>query len=170
MRIALEALLVLVALCAAMPAFAQEPEDDEDYVDLVGTTTVCESKDGRRRFCPVALGGLGAVVARTFSRTPCVEGQNWSYRSDGIWVDQGCRAEFRIVAVEGFGPGGEGTEVVLCESRDFRRSYCSVGRAQHVRLVRQTSSAQCTHNRTWGYDGRQIWVDQGCAGEFELFR
>jgi hypothetical protein len=169
MRIVLEGLAVVAMLVAALPAYAQLPDDDEG-VDLVGTTTTCESKDGRRRFCPVPLGGLGAVVVHNFSRVPCVEGQNWSYRSDGIWVDDGCRAEFRIVAVEGFGPGGEGAEVVLCESRDFRRSYCPIGRAHDVRLVRQTSNSPCTQGRTWGYDGRQIWVDQGCAGEFELFR
>ena len=37
-------------------------------------------------------------------------------------------------------------------------------------LVRQRSEAACIENRTWGYDGRSVWVDQGCAGDFEVVR
>ncbi len=168
MRSLLVGWLGLFLLGAGAVVSAQD--GDEEGVDLLGTTVLCESKDGRRRFCPVRLGGLGAVVVRNISRVPCVEGDNWSYRSDGIWVDGGCRAQFRIVAVEGFGPGGDGAEVILCESRDYRRSYCDVGGAQDVRLVRQSSRADCIQGRTWGRDGRSVWVAQGCAGEFELFR
>ncbi len=35
-------------------------------------------------------------VQRQISKTRCVEGRNWGWNRAGIWVDQGCEAEFRI--------------------------------------------------------------------------
>lgn len=35
-----------------------------------------------------------------------------------------------------------------------------------VRLVRQSSKSPCIEGRSWGYNGRKIWVDKGCEGDF----
>jgi len=60
-------------------------------------SVVCESQDSRYRFCSVDLGGAGrAVVSRQISGAACVEGRSWGWNRAGIWVDQGCAAEFTI--------------------------------------------------------------------------
>jgi hypothetical protein len=57
----------------------------------------CDSKDYRYRFCSVDLGGAGrAYVSRQISGSPCIEGRTWGWNRAGIWVDQGCDAEFTI--------------------------------------------------------------------------
>ena len=61
-----------------------------------GQTIRCESKDNRRRHCSAQLGRSSVELARQLSRTPCVRGRNWGTDRSGIWVDGGCRAEFRI--------------------------------------------------------------------------
>lgn len=57
---------------------------------------------------------------------------------------------------------------VYCASDDMRRHYCSVDTRGGVQLMRQRSDASCIAGRTWGYDGRGIWVDRGCRADFAL--
>jgi hypothetical protein len=142
-----------------------------------GGTLLCESRNNRRQYCRANVRGGQVVLVRAISRTACDEGYNWGYDEGGVWVDAGCAAEFAIETGSRYGrrgnnPGAYGgrRDVVSCESEDFRRQFCSVGRAQTTVLVRQRSKAACIENRTWGYDGRSIWVDQGCAGDFEVVR
>ena len=37
----------------------------------------------------------GVQLVRQLSSSPCVQGRSWGYGRNGIWVAQGCRAEFR---------------------------------------------------------------------------
>src|SRR5690349_4439632 len=52
-----------------------------------------ESKDGRRHVAHVNTGNNVRLVKR-LSDTRCVEGRNWGYDNNEIWVDDGCRAVF----------------------------------------------------------------------------
>lgn len=61
-----------------------------------------------------------------------------------------------------------GDGVIRCESRDFRRTFCPADTIRGVRLVRQTSRAECIRGRTWWRDERGIVVTEGCGGEFEV--
>ena len=56
----------------------------------------CESRDDRQRFCPVRGGVRDAQIVRRLSDTNCRFNYNWGFRRDGLWVDRGCRAEFRV--------------------------------------------------------------------------
>lgn len=145
------------------------------------STVRCESNDNRNRRCPADTRG-GVSISRQLSRTACVQGRNWGFDNSGIWVSQGCRAEF----VTGRGgqhagrpgssrpghgnPGNQGHgEVVRCESKDRRRRHCNVplGRGG-VDLVRQLSDTRCVQGRNWGTDRSGIWVDGGCRAEFRV--
>lgn len=55
-----------------------------------------------------------------------------------------------------------------CASDDMRRHYCSVDTRGGVQMARQRSDASCIAGRTWGYDGRGVWVDRGCRADFYL--
>ncbi len=57
-------------------------------------TLRCESEDGRERHCAATL--RGAALQKQLSRAPCVEGRNWRWDRGGIWVKDGCRADFAI--------------------------------------------------------------------------
>jgi len=58
-------------------------------------TVTCESQDGRYKFCRVDTRG-GVRLERQLSSTRCNKESTWGYDRDGIWVDDGCRAEFLV--------------------------------------------------------------------------
>lgn len=57
----------------------------------------CESWKDRYQSCEWLRAWGRPQLSRQLSQTRCVEGQNWGYsrRDNQIWVDRGCRAEFR---------------------------------------------------------------------------
>jgi hypothetical protein len=132
-----------------------------------GYNIYCASDNGRRNICPTDTRG-GVQLTRKRSDAACVFGASWGYDRRGIWVDRGCRADFRIGGSGGWQPGGGAVQVVNCSSNDMRRNICPVNTAGGVRLVRQRSDADCIYGRTWGYDPRGIWVDRGCRADFEV--
>lgn len=61
----------------------------------IGQHVRCESHEGQRQECRVA--GVKRVdLVQQLSRAECLEGQNWGWDADMIWVDAGCRAEFMM--------------------------------------------------------------------------
>jgi hypothetical protein len=145
-------------------------------------TIRCESVDFRDNYCAAETGG-GVRMSRQISRAPCRQGSSWGYDRHGIWVTEGCGAEFElraprdeggagnsrdpsVVHSDGRAPPGKPDEEITCESRDYRYHYCPVRNAREVELVRQLSSSSCRYKRNWGYDRGGIWVDQGCAAVF----
>jgi hypothetical protein len=56
---------------------------------------ICESTVGQKKVCEVdASHGVGLL--RQISDTDCVLNKSWGYGRDGIWVSEGCRAEFVV--------------------------------------------------------------------------
>lgn len=55
----------------------------------------CSSIDRRTTWCEVDTRG-GVRLERQLSRAGCWEGDTWGYSRRGIWVSNGCRAEFRV--------------------------------------------------------------------------
>lgn len=133
-----------------------------------GTLVVCESEDGRRRTCPADTRG-GVYMTQQLSRATCNQGRTWGYNATGIWVDEGCRAEFSV----GSGRRDRGRaierldELVICESTGDRRE-CPADTSLGVQFVRQISKSSCRFGRDWGYDDDEIWVDNGCRAEFAV--
>ncbi len=60
-----------------------------------GRTVRCEWTDNRQRRCSVTVRS-GVTLVRQLSSTRCVQGANWGFDRNGIWVDNGCRAEFSV--------------------------------------------------------------------------
>ncbi|HRD65938.1 MAG TPA: DUF3011 domain-containing protein [Candidatus Competibacter sp.] len=58
-------------------------------------TVVCASDNNRYRHCPTSTHGYVTMV-RQLSNSLCQQGKTWDYDRRGIWVDDGCRAKFRI--------------------------------------------------------------------------
>lgn len=55
----------------------------------------CESKNYQYHMCRVDTHGY-VRLERQHSRTDCQQGRNWDYDRRGIWVDDGCSADFVV--------------------------------------------------------------------------
>jgi len=126
----------------------------------------CES-NGRPQSCPVRLEGAPVRLLRQNSRMPCREGHSWGYRRNEIWTTRGCEGDFEIGAVDGSG-FVDVPRRVTCESKDRRKRFCGASISSGVNLVRQLSGRACEEGRSWGWDKRGIWVDDGCRAEFSV--
>jgi hypothetical protein len=86
---------LLPMLAAAGGAQAQSygyGYDDDRYGGREGSGIVrCESVKNRSNEC--RLDGRARMI-RQLSGSPCVEGETWGQSRNGVWVTQGCRAEF----------------------------------------------------------------------------
>ncbi len=60
-----------------------------------GRIVNCSSEDGRRNYCSADT-RRGVVLVQQRSGSPCRQGSTWGYDRRGIWVDRGCRADFRV--------------------------------------------------------------------------
>jgi hypothetical protein len=129
--------------------------------DYAGQVVRCESNDGRWRQCAMDTQGDIQLVRR-LSDSNCIEGRTWGRDPAGVWVNQGCRAEFRSVGYD----AGVG-QSIRCESKDGRYRQCGGDIRGGVRLLRQLSDARCIEGRTWGVNRAGVWVDEGCRAEFE---
>lgn len=137
-------------------------------------TLTCESEDGRSRSCRAGM-RIGRVeIDKRLSNAPCQLGRTWGYEGSRVWVDQGCRARFRVYpagAWGGGGSGGGGSSILRCESENDRRRRCDAGfRIERAVVERQLSNARCDKGHSWGSDGRGIWVEHGCRADFRLYR
>ena len=130
-----------------------------------GYITYCASDDGSRHFCPSRTSN-GVRLARQRSQSQCIFGRTWGYTRRGIWVDQGCRADFDLGGAGDY--GSSQTQTVSCSSDDMRWHACQADTSSGVRLLRQRSETDCIYGQTWGYDDRGIWVDRGCRADFEI--
>jgi hypothetical protein len=120
----------------------------------------CESRDRRTEYCGVDTRG-GVRLVRQMSDRRCVRGSTWGTDGRGIWVTDGCRAEFELGTGYGATAG-----VFRCESNNNRTRYCNVDTRYGVQIVRQLSRDPCIEGRSWGMTQNSVWVARGCRAEF----
>jgi len=144
-----------------------------------GNTVRCESHGNDRNYCRANTRN-GVKLDNQLSNSPCRYHDSWGYDNGGIWVDNGCRAEFRLGDTSWGGDGswgggsvGGGSGTIVCESKGYQRNYCRADTRGGVSLDQQLSSdgsrgGHCTYNSTWGYDSGGVWVSNGCRGRFQL--
>jgi hypothetical protein len=148
----------------------------------------CESTNSRTVYCNVDT-RHGVRLLTQHSRSACIEGRSWGYNSRGIWVSNGCRAQFQIGGRGyddrygyndrygndgryGYDPYGNSGYVqrVTCQSQDGRYNFCRTGGyLRSAQIVRQMSQSRCQYNYSWGYRSDGVWVDRGCRAEFTVY-
>ena len=126
----------------------------------------CESS-GRPQSCPVILRGAPVRLLRQLSSMPCREGHSWGVKRNEVWVTRGCQGDFEVGAADG---GGflDAPRTLVCESKSRQRRFCGAGISKDARLVKQLSGSPCEEGRSWGWDTRGVWVDDGCRAEFQV--
>lgn len=67
----------------------------ETAIPPTAARVTCESNDGKRAVCGVDT-ARGVGLVKQISETTCVLNKNWGYNGEGIWVTDGCRAEFVV--------------------------------------------------------------------------
>jgi hypothetical protein len=94
--------LVIGAIAAAVIASQSNDDDDDRHEgkrrnDPWGRDQVvrCESSGKKERYCR-ANTKRGVELYRQLSKARCRYGSSWGYDRKGIWVDEGCRADFLI--------------------------------------------------------------------------
>ena len=136
-------------------------------------TLVCESMNGKRSRCNTDT-SYGVQLTRQISSSSCSMGKDWGYDQNGIWVSNGCRAEFTVGGYRNRNGGmqpmmsSSASPTIVCESLDGKRSYCRADTSMGVSLFHQRSDSSCVRGQTWGYDRDGVWVTNGCRAEFVL--
>ena len=148
----------------------------------------CESRDQQTAWCPMDT-RQGVFLVQQLSRGACIEGRSWGWDRRGVWVSQGCRAEFEAGGWGAppphwdRGPGwgspppnwdrgpawASTPQLIRCESTRSRVQYCALGPVRSIRLQRQLSRSACHEGRSWGLDRGGLWVSHGCRGEFVVW-
>jgi hypothetical protein len=64
----------------------------------------CASRDYRYAYCDTPGRVVAARVVKRYSKRPCLQNYTWGIENGGIWVDDGCDAEFDV-AIRGGGGG-----------------------------------------------------------------
>jgi Protein of unknown function (DUF3011) len=88
-------LLLAVIVFAAAYVAPSTAEAQPGYGPPPQQTITCSSDDGRRNWCDIG-GRRDIRLARQISGSPCVQGDTWGVDRRGLWVDRGCRADFRV--------------------------------------------------------------------------
>ena len=147
--------------------------------DWTPRNVICSSNKNQYAECRTPFRGR-AIVAQQISDKRCVEGVNWGQRQDIIWVNNGCRATFTQAnngnnngwnnnnGNEWNGNGwGNNNYQVACTSdgNDFKSCYWDHRYGSPV-LIKKISKKSCIAGRSWGYDNRGLWVNNGCRAIF----
>jgi hypothetical protein len=60
-------------------------------------------------------------------------------------------------------------ERMRCASLDYKYTFCRTDREpSRVRVGRRYSKRPCIEGRTWGWNRRGIWVNNGCDADFDF--
>ena len=73
-------------------------------------TITCDSRDFERVRCDIS--NKSVRLKRQLSVSSCREGRDWGYDKRGVWVDNGCEAEFEVTQDSGLS-GGEAAAAII---------------------------------------------------------
>ena len=137
----------------------------------------CKSKDYKRGECAVSGDIIAVSLVENKSKTNCTKDRTYGFRNDVLWVDRGCEGVFDITFRERRNSGPDrgnpdhevATRDITCKSKNYSREECFVGgRISNLRVRQNTSKTKCQPNVNYGFHNDAIWVDKGCAADFEV--
>lgn len=95
---------LLFTLAAISVLIYSTPAHAQDIVNEKTTSVVCGSKTGERQLCAASTKGTITLV-KSLGTSVCELGKSWGYDANGVWVSDGCAAEFSVpeTATQKFG-------------------------------------------------------------------
>jgi Protein of unknown function (DUF3011)/Peptidase inhibitor family I36 len=127
-----------------------------------GNTITCESKNNKRNYCRISNSSSNVELVQQLSQSPCNRGQSWGNDGQGIWVDRGCRATFRVSSYGGDGPGwwnsGPGHHpsnqpkngACFFRQANYTSDYFCIARGSSVSAVQSGFNDQISSIRLYG--------------------
>jgi hypothetical protein len=153
---------------------------------VAGTTSVtCASVEGERQHCS-ANTSAGILMSRTTGSGTCLLGKTWGYDDAGVWVLDGCSAEFIVAATPGVAPTTAlgsiaQTTIPVSPTDEIQRvqdtAAAPVGSSVAVtetavagQAVAESPDTAETLNETWGvYDpGKGYLIGKSDKGELSI--
>jgi hypothetical protein len=141
--------------------------------------TCASAPGGGRTYCAADTRGGVTLVAPRGPRVPCNQGVQWGFDAQGIWVQGGCAADFRVQQYRGgpwwwdSGPGNrpapwKGTGACFYRNVGFDGPYFCMSRGEKIdrlppgfndaissiQVVRARSVSIFSKNGFQGYAGR----------------
>lgn len=147
-----------------------------------GDTVTCESKNNKRNYCRMNNANSNVEMVQQLSQASCVRGSSWGNDGQGIWVDRGCRATFRVSAYGGDGPGwwnsGPGHRPTnqptngACFFREanFSSDYFCIARGSSVNAVQSGFNDQISSIRLYGGASVTVYNDANFRSTSISFR
>lgn len=129
-------------------------------------TLSCESGAGERQHC-AANTSAGVLMARTIGEGACLLGKTWGYDDGGVWVLDGCSAEFIVMGAPG------DAAVVAAEPAVATLPEAELVAAQEPvtdTQIMDPKTEPAPANETWGYldPGKGFLLGKGDYGEASL--
>jgi hypothetical protein len=156
--------VVLVLIGAAFLAAGAQAQQSAT------TTVACSSGAGARQHCS-ANTSAGVLMARTTGSGACLLGKTWGYDDGGVWVLDGCSAEFIVMGTDGAGsvvnaqPDSQEKQVLVLAATETAQ-----GAAPAEVEVNAAKKEVSPSNETWGYldPGKGFLLGKSDLGEASL--
>lgn len=137
--------------------------DEEKKPEPLDAIVVCKSEGGKKKVkCEADTSG-GVQLFRPLLETQCRFEEDWGYDRKGIWVRNGCQAEFAVK-----GRPRPTIQSLTCESPDGSPAKCEADTTYGVAIVRELGEDRCVAGETWGFDDGGVWVAKKCVAQFAL--
>ncbi len=126
----------------------------------------CESYNYKRKTCRTNLRNAEVSLIHQLSHSSCTG--NWGHNASGIWVKNGCKADFFVTAIQYDDNDDNQSDYIDCYSNSRRTEVCKVPDLSGVQIeqIRSTPLSSCQGN--WGYSKGGIWVKNGCSATFKI--
>ena len=128
----------------------------------------CAADTSQPTYC-VELPQASAELVRQTSDARCIEGKSWGLNARGLWLSNGCAADF-IVQQRTQTEEDALTQrrLVECASLAGKRNFCHADARGGAELRMVVGHAPCKFGESWDFNAGGVWVDRGCHGVFEV--
>jgi len=144
-------LIALSVVVLAAAAFSPPAKADQ--------TIRCKSQNYEYHQCPIDTHGY-VRLSRQLSKTDCRQGRNWDYDKRGIWVDDGCSAEFVVEGrhhSDAHKSSSTGEAIAAAAAIALIAAVASSGSDKHDNY----------HDDNYGHGGHSSYVPGWMIGDFE---
>ncbi|XP_005099808.1 lectin ADEL [Aplysia californica] len=128
------------------------------------------------KYAEKVVQGVSYVVNMTVvdrqSEAACTLGESFGYQKATLWVDQGCRADFKFCFCH---LPVRPTECQLLRVESWNYKYAEkmvTGAALFINMTVEDrqSAASCDLDKSFGFynENSTVWVDNGCRADFNI--
>ncbi|XP_005101559.1 lectin ADEL isoform X2 [Aplysia californica] len=113
---------------------------------------------------------LNMTVVDRQSAADCTLGESFGYQKATLWVDHGCRADFKVCYLP---VRRTECQVLRVESWNYKYAEKTVtGAALFINMTVEDrqSAASCDLDKSFGFYNQNstVWVDHGCRADFNI--